>query len=124
MATVQILNNALALNAQVINKLQNEIKYLKAEASSWKLNGETAFFISTCIDVRKNKAKLAKAVELQRRIKAEVAAIFRAERIKRKYVLVFGKLPFQTAMSFEQEAMLDKLILEKEAEDYLFPATA
>jgi hypothetical protein len=51
---------------------------------------------------------------LQKRIKVEIASIFRNERILRKYVLVFGApAKGQVMTSFEQEAMLDDLLAEQ-----------
>lgn len=113
MATLTILRNTLKLNACKINKLQFEILTTKQEASAWRKALETAFFAAACIDCRKLAKKLVKAVELQKRVKVEIAAIFRNERIIRKYTKVFGKCPTSPLVtSFEQEAMLDALLAE------------
>lgn len=112
--TLTILRNALKLNAAAINELELNVTYLKQEVKAWKRNDEIAYAISAQADVRKASAKLAKAVDLQKRMKVEIAAIFRIARIERKYLTVFGKLPSTSiATTFEQEAMLDALIAEK-----------
>lgn len=122
MTTLSILRNTLKLNAAAIRVLELEAALLKTEARSWKNSGETAYFVSTCNDVRKVKAKVAKAVDLQKRIKAEIATIFRICRIERKYLLVFGKLPTtSTTTTYEQEAMLDTLLQEQAEGRTVYP---
>lgn len=119
MTTLSILNLTKRLNAAAINAQEIDIKLLRTEAKAWKEQEETAFFVSTCEDIRRKRAKLVKMREMQKRIKVEIAAIFRNERIVRKYESVFGKKPFQClTTSVEQEAMLDTLIAERDAEQY------
>lgn len=124
--TLTILRNALKLNAAAINEMELNVSYLKQEVKAWKRNDEIAYAISAQADVTKAKAKLARAVDLQKRMKVEIAAIFRIARIERKYLTVFGKLPSTTiATTYEQEAMLDALIAEKvELEKQAAAATA
>lgn len=118
MSNLSILRNSLKLNADVINLLQCATLEFKIEAVEWKKQGETAYFIEACNDRRKHKAKLVKAVEMQKRIKAEISALFRGERIKAKYARVFGQ-PVQAsaATSYEQEAMLDALLAERQPQN-------
>jgi len=117
MSNLSILRNSLKLNADVITLLHCAIKEFKTEAAAWKNQGETAYFVEACVDRQKHERKLEKAVEMQRRIKAEVSTIFRKERIRRKYLKVFGKLPEQNLHTTqEQEAMLDTLLAEQKVD--------
>jgi hypothetical protein len=117
MSNLSILRNSLKLNADVITMLQFSVLEFKLEAAKWKRQGETAYFVEACADRRKHEVKLAKAVAMQDRMKEEVATIFRKERIRVKYMRVFGKWPEQQqATTREQEAMLDVLLAEQKAE--------
>lgn len=118
MTTITILRNTLKLNAEVIALSQYAALEAKLEAATWKAQGEIGFFVAACKDMAKAKAKLAKQVALQKRTKVEIAAIYRNERIARKYLKVFGQLPTKQLMtSVEQEAMLDRLLAERHAQD-------
>jgi len=117
MSNLSILRNSLKLNADVITLLQFTVKEFKVEAGKWRELGETAFFVAACADRRKHERKLAKAVAIQDRTKEEIATIFRKERIRVKYMRVFGKWPEQQQTTTrEQEAMLDALLAEQAAE--------
>lgn len=117
MNNLSILRHALKLNADVITMTHCAVAEFKLEAAAWKAQGETAYFEAACDDARKHKRKLARSVEQQRRIKLEIVTYFRNERIKRKYLKVFGKLPEQALYtSHEQEVMLDRLLSEQQAE--------
>jgi hypothetical protein len=117
MSNLLILRNSLKLNADVITLLQFAVKECKLEAAHWRKQGETAYFVEACADRRKHAVKLDKAVEMQKRIKEEISTIFRKERIRVKYMRVFGKWPEQQqATTREQEAMLDALLAEQKAE--------
>jgi hypothetical protein len=117
MSNLSILRNSLKLNADVITLLQFAVKECKLEAAHWRKQGEMAYFVEACADRRKHERKLEKAVEMQLRIKAEISTIFRKERIRRKYLKVFGKLPEQNLHTTqEQEAMLDTLLAEQKSE--------
>jgi hypothetical protein len=117
MSNLSILRNSLKLNADVITLLQCAVKEFKLEAGKWRELGETAFFVAACADRRKHERKLAKAIALQDRMKEEVATIFRKDRIRVKYMRVFGKWPEQQqATTREQEEMLDTLLAEQVAE--------
>jgi hypothetical protein len=117
MTTLSILRHALKLNATVITEYLFDLACLRQEAKAWRQAAETAYFVDTWEDIRKLRTKLGKAADMQKRIKVEIAAIFRNERIVRKYVKVFGKTPnVQLTTSHEQEAMLDRLLLDREAE--------
>lgn len=117
MSNLSILRNSLKLNADVITFLQFSVKEFKMEAARWKEQGETAYFVEACADRRKHEVKLARAVAMQDRMKEEVATIFRKERIRVKYMQVFGKWPEQQqCTTYEQEAMLDTLLAEQKAE--------
>jgi hypothetical protein len=118
MTTLSILRHHLKSNLFHINFLQDEIA-----AATWEIsqfykakNAEGAFYEER--DRAKLRKELAKMVAMQKRIKVEIAAIFRNARIARKYVLVFGKLPVQQlTTSIEQEAMLDTLLAERKVQD-------
>jgi sugar/nucleoside kinase (ribokinase family) len=117
MSNLSILRNSLKLNADVITLLHCAIKELKNEAKAWREQGETAYFVAACADRLKHEAKLASAVAMQDQMKEEIATIFRKERIRVKYKRVFGKWPeTQQTTTREQEAMLDALLAEQEAE--------
>jgi hypothetical protein len=117
---LSMLRHHLKSNLFHINFLQDEIR-----AATWEItqfynanNPEGAYYEER--DRAKLRKQLAKLVDMQKRIKVEIAAIFRNERIQRKYVKVFGKLPQQQiATSHEQEAMLDQLLKEKSASEAL-----
>jgi hypothetical protein len=114
MTTIAILRNTLKLNAAVITGLQNETYSLKRAAQEAKADNEVAISYELYASYRKERSKLAKAVALQNSVKAEVAAIFRIDRVQRKFLKVFGYLPSQQiATTIEQEQMLDSLIAEK-----------
>ena len=118
MTTIAILRNTLKLNAEVITMSHCAIAEAQSEARAWKAQGEMAFYVDACVDVRKAKIKLAKQVELQKRVKLEIAAIYRNDRIARKFLRVFGQLPTkQLTTSVEQEAMLDRLLAERAKQD-------
>lgn len=118
MTTMSILRNALKLNAKEINVQQNAVTYHKQEAIAWRKQGELAFSVAAYEDVKRHRASLAKLVTMQRKMKVEVHAIERNERIARKYEFVFGKPPVvQSKTSYEMEDMLDVLVSEKLARD-------
>jgi len=113
MCNLSILRNTMKLNATVITGLQNEARWLKIEAADAKKDGDISISIELYGKHRKERAKLSKAVALQRSVKVEMLAIFCNERIARKHAIVFGKPQSQQVLtSFEQEAMLDTLIKE------------
>lgn len=116
MSNLSILRHHLKSNCFRINYLQGEIKSSTEDISMfYGLGNPDGAFHEHAYRAEQRK-ELAKLVVMQKRIKAEIAAIFRIERIRRKYVLVFGKLPSQNvATTYEQEAMLDKLLAEKVA---------
>jgi hypothetical protein len=116
MSNLSFLRNALKLNADLIAMIEFAKKEAKLQAADWKSAGETAFFIEACDEAEMYKKKLANAVAHQRRTKVEIQAIFRKDRIRAKYLKVFGKLPEQQIYTtVEQEAMLDTLLAEKQA---------
>lgn len=116
MSNLSVLRNALKLNAEVIKYIEYAITEAKAEAKSWKAQGETAFFVAACEDRRKHELKLAKAVEMQKRTKAEIATTVRKEAIRRMFLFVFGKCPEQQVnTSQEQYKMLTTLAAERRA---------
>lgn len=116
MSTLSILRHTLKLNASVVNDQQNIVAFLKEEIKAWKRAGETAYSADAEGDLRKEKAKLAKLVDMQKRVKVEIAAIFRNERIKTLYAYVFGNQPEQQQYtSYEQEKMLMALAAERRA---------
>lgn len=116
MSNLSVLRNHLKLNADVITMLQCAMLEARMEAAAWKAQGETAYFIAACDDARKFKRKLERAVEMQRRTKVEIQAIFRKEHIRQMYLFVFGKLPEQQInTSHEQHAMLSALAAERRA---------
>jgi hypothetical protein len=117
MATMSILRHALALNAKEITAMQASVAQFKVEAKAWREQGEQAYAVAASKDVEKHRASLSKLVTMQRKIKAEIHAIERNERITRKYAIVFGKAPIlQSKTSYEMESMLDTLLAEKQAE--------
>jgi hypothetical protein len=116
MSNLSVLRNALKLNAELINFIQYAIFEFKAEAARWKLEGETAYFIAANEDRRKHEKKLAKAIEMQKRTKAEIATAVRKEAIRRMFLFVFGKCPEQQVnTSQEQYKMLATLAEERRA---------
>lgn len=116
MSTLSILRNALKLNAENIKDLAHSLAATKHAAHKW-VQADPAFADDARASVAKRKAVLARAVEMQKRTKVEIAAIFQRERIARKYEAVFGKKPDQNIYTLaEQEAMLDTLLAEKSAE--------
>jgi len=114
--TIAILNTAKQLNAAVISNLHDVLDVCLSCGKTYRDAGMYNNANIQYAQARKYSVKLVKAVEKQKRIKVEIAAHFRVERIKRKYLKVFGTLPSQQiATSHEQEAMLDRLLCEKQA---------
>lgn len=114
MSTLSILRNSLKQNADVITMLQNAIIEANYHGREYEAEGEIAYSVTEFTKARKLKVKLATAVAMQKRIKVEIAAIFRQARVTRKFVAVFGFAPHQPlTTSVEQEAMLDTLLAEK-----------
>lgn len=115
MTTLSILNHAKKLNAAVITALQVQVTMLRDEARTWKAQGETAFHIAACDDLRKERKKLTKAIQMQERVRVEIEAIARNESIVRKFEAAFGRKPEPVlTLAVEQEAMLDRLLAERE----------
>lgn len=117
MTCITILRNTLNMNAAVITAIHTDIDITRAEAAAHHKNGDIAFCIAANEEVAHLKLKLAKKVALQKRVKVEIAALFRNARIERKYTDIFGKPPTkQVSTSYEQEAMLDSLIADRDAD--------
>lgn len=111
--TQQILQSMLSRNAAVIAKQTSLVHYLKQDAKAYPEIAEDRYKI-----IRKIRTKLSHLVELQVRMKVELKAIYRNQRIVKKYTKLFGNPPTaQVALSIEQEAMLDALLAEKAKED-------
>lgn len=116
--TQQIIQSAMALNARSIHQKEVDIKNLIVEAKAWKEQGEASFSADAYKDAAKERSKLRKLVGKQQRMKVELQAVYRNERIRVKFVKVFGphnNQLRQTYTSVEQEAMLDSLLAEKAA---------
>lgn len=114
MTTINILRKAIRTNADLIYVIECGIIEARSYARMHKTDGETAFMVEQYDNVAKLKRKLKKQVEVQKVFKVEVIALLRIERIKRKYLKVFGHLPTAPLYTtYEQEAMLDGLLKEK-----------
>lgn len=118
MANLSLLRNHLRLNANVITSLHVDVLTLKSEVKAWKEQKELAFMHGARIDLAKARAKLAKAVETQKRIKVEIATYFRELRIEAKFLKLFG-FPlnkgsvFTDMTTFEIEQELDEALLAR-----------
>lgn len=114
MSNLSILRHHLKSNLFHINYLQDEVRNATWEITQFHNAGNPEGAHHEEKDRAKLRNELAKLVVMQKRIKAEIATIFRIERIQRKYLTVFGKLPStNVATTYEQEAMLDALLAER-----------
>jgi hypothetical protein len=116
MSNLNILRHALKLNAFHITLVADEISALRTDIAMFRRAGneEGAFFEKR--DLAKRQRELRNLEDMAKRMKTEIATIFRIARIEKKYLLVFGKLPQQMlTTTHEQEHMLDTLLAERKA---------
>jgi hypothetical protein len=108
------LQAMIAINAARIADAEILIASDKDHAMYMKEIGEIAFSIEAQRQVSRNRAKLRKAVEMQRAMKADLEHIFRTGRIEAKVALlgrhgiIVGSFGGRT--SFEVESSLDNAI--------------
>lgn len=108
-----VIQSMIALNAGRIHFLHCTIEDHLFQASYDRLHGNDGYAADELRQADRERAKLRKAVELQRDMKAEMAGINREARIVRKVALVRDCVDLSgidVLTSYEQEDVLDKLI--------------
>lgn len=108
------IQSMLAINADRITDIEIAIGFQRDQAALFKVQGETAFKEDAYRQIGHLQRKLAKAVEMQRGIKAELMATFAEARLPGK-IAKLAKAGFAYNIdagltSFENERRLDAAI--------------